>query len=93
MAEIEKYQVCFKGHQKAKSFATQDALVAWIYDQMCEQIPLKIRPLERIKSIKLGGNVVAARTVLHIWRMVGRVVSLSRWPRHCSRPALAGSQA
>jgi hypothetical protein len=65
------YQICFGAHQK-QDFATQDALVAWIYDQMCEQVPHKTRPLDRIESIKLGGKVVAARTVLHIWRMVER---------------------
>jgi hypothetical protein len=71
-ASKNQYQISFGAHKKPKDFATPDALVAWIYDQMCEQVPHKIRPLDHIESIKLGGKVVAARTVLHIWRLVER---------------------
>jgi hypothetical protein len=70
-SSTNKYQICFGGrHHNPISFATQDALVAWIYDQMCEQTPDKIRPLNRIESIKLNGRTVSGQTMLAIWRAV-----------------------
>jgi hypothetical protein len=73
MAEIEKYKICFGGHTKPITFPTQGVLADWIYDKMCEKIPRKLRPLERITSIKrTNGTDVAPQTTLHIWRLVER---------------------
>jgi capsid protein len=66
MAEMEKYKICFGGQTKPIPFPNQNALVDWIYKKIREGK----KPLGRIESIKLNGRVVAARTVLHIWRMV-----------------------
>jgi hypothetical protein len=73
MVKKNKYEICFVGRGKSKSFPTKKALADWIYEKLSQEIkPLEIRLLERIQNIKHNGTVVPSHILLEIWRAIER---------------------